>query len=148
MSTIEDRGAAALDKLASEKKTRRKKGLRLVKSGDETFDPNGKRVIRHDPGKLPEILDQLGLGLSESDSCDNLFSYTGRLVRVYAAPETASGGVHRPRGALVLHPVDGSHLTELAKDCAADKRYEFLFVAPALPITGAVGSPVNPLAIK
>jgi kynurenine formamidase len=40
------------------------------------------------------------------------------------------------------------HLTELAKDCAADKRYEFLFVAPALPITGAVGSPVNPLAIK
>ena len=40
------------------------------------------------------------------------------------------------------------HLNELAKDCAADKRYEFLFVAPALPITGAVGSPVNPLAIK
>ena len=40
------------------------------------------------------------------------------------------------------------NLTELAKDCAADKRYEFLFVAPALPITGAVGSPVNPLAIK
>jgi kynurenine formamidase len=40
------------------------------------------------------------------------------------------------------------HLGELAKDCAADRRYEFLFVAPALPITGAVGSPVNPLAIK
>ena len=39
-------------------------------------------------------------------------------------------------------------LAELAKDCAADGRYEFLFVAPALPITGAVGSPVNPLAIK
>ena len=36
----------------------------------------------------------------------------------------------------------------LARDCAEDKRYEFLFVAPALPITGAVGSPVNPLAIK
>ena len=31
---------------------------------------------------------------------------------------------------------------------AADKAYEFLFVAPAIPITGAVGSPVNPLAIK
>ena len=27
-------------------------------------------------------------------------------------------------------------------------KYEFLFVAPALPITGAVGSPTNPLAIK
>jgi kynurenine formamidase len=40
------------------------------------------------------------------------------------------------------------YLEELSKDCAADKRYEFLFVAPALPITGAVGSPTNPLAIK
>jgi kynurenine formamidase len=40
------------------------------------------------------------------------------------------------------------HLAELSKDCADDKCYEFLFVAPALPITGAVGSPVNPLAIK
>ena len=39
-------------------------------------------------------------------------------------------------------------LSALAKDCAEDKRYEFMFVAPALPITGAVGSPVNPLAIK
>ncbi len=39
-------------------------------------------------------------------------------------------------------------LGDLADDCAKDKRYEFLFVAPALPITGAVGSPVNPLAIK
>lgn len=39
------------------------------------------------------------------------------------------------------------YLTNLAKECAQSKRYEFLFVAPALPITGAVGSPVNPLAI-
>jgi kynurenine formamidase len=39
-------------------------------------------------------------------------------------------------------------LGELAKDCADDGVYEFLFVAPALPITGAVGSPTNPLAIK
>ncbi len=40
------------------------------------------------------------------------------------------------------------YLGELAKDCAADSRYEFMFVGPALPITGAVGSPLNPLAIK
>jgi kynurenine formamidase len=39
-------------------------------------------------------------------------------------------------------------LKELADDCVADKVYEFLFVAPAIPITGAVGSPVNPLCIK
>ena len=40
------------------------------------------------------------------------------------------------------------YLKDLADDCAKDKIYEFMFVAPALPITGAVGSPVNPLAIK
>ena len=40
------------------------------------------------------------------------------------------------------------YVKELAEDCAADGVYEFLFVAPAIPITGAVGSPTNPLAIK
>jgi hypothetical protein len=39
-------------------------------------------------------------------------------------------------------------LKELGEDCAADKVYELLFVAPAIPTTGTVGSPVNPLAIK
>lgn len=39
-------------------------------------------------------------------------------------------------------------LDELAEDCARDGVYEFCFVAPPLPITGAVGSPINPLAIK
>src|SRR5438874_1836406 len=40
------------------------------------------------------------------------------------------------------------YLAELAGHCAADGVYEFMFVAPAIPITGAVGSPTNPLAIK
>lgn len=40
------------------------------------------------------------------------------------------------------------NLRELAEDCAQDGAYEFLFCAPALPITGAVGSPINPIAIK
>lgn len=39
-------------------------------------------------------------------------------------------------------------LDALADDCADDDVHEFLFVAPPLPFTGAVGSPVNPLAIK
>ncbi len=39
-------------------------------------------------------------------------------------------------------------LEALAEDCAADGRYEFLISAAPLPITGGVGSPVNPLAIK
>jgi kynurenine formamidase len=37
---------------------------------------------------------------------------------------------------------------ELAADCAADGVYEFLLTAAPLPITGAVGSPVNPIAVK
>ena len=40
------------------------------------------------------------------------------------------------------------YLKDLAEDCAKDGVYEFMFVAPAIPITGAVGSPTNPLAIK
>jgi len=35
------------------------------------------------------------------------------------------------------------YVKELAEDCATDKVYEFLFVAPAIPITGAVGSPTT-----
>jgi kynurenine formamidase len=39
-------------------------------------------------------------------------------------------------------------LDELAEDCAADGVYEFMLSAAPLPITGAVGSPLNALAIK
>lgn len=39
-------------------------------------------------------------------------------------------------------------LDALAKQCAADGVYEFLLAAGPLPVTGAVGAPVNPLAIK
>lgn len=40
------------------------------------------------------------------------------------------------------------YLEELAADCADDGVYECFLVAPALRITGAVGSPVNPIALK
>jgi kynurenine formamidase len=40
------------------------------------------------------------------------------------------------------------YLEELAEDCAADRTYECMLVAPALRVTGGVGSPVNPLALK
>ena len=40
------------------------------------------------------------------------------------------------------------YVVDLARDCGEDEVYEFLFVAPTLPVTGAVGSPTNPLAIK
>jgi kynurenine formamidase len=40
------------------------------------------------------------------------------------------------------------YLDDLAEDCADDGVYEFLLVAPPLVIPGAVGSPVNPQALK
>lgn len=40
------------------------------------------------------------------------------------------------------------YLRELANDCAQDRVYEFFFTAPPLPVTRAVGSPINPMAIK
>jgi kynurenine formamidase len=39
-------------------------------------------------------------------------------------------------------------LEALASDCAADGVWEFLFTAPPLRVTGGVGSPLNPLAVK
>lgn len=39
-------------------------------------------------------------------------------------------------------------LEALAADCVADGRWSFLFVAPPLHITHAVGSPVSPIAVK
>ncbi|MCW0213117.1 MAG: cyclase family protein [Pseudonocardia sp.] len=37
---------------------------------------------------------------------------------------------------------------ELAADCAQDGVYDFFFTAPPIKFVGAVGSPVNPLAVK
>jgi kynurenine formamidase len=39
-------------------------------------------------------------------------------------------------------------VSRLAADCAQDGVFEFQIVAPPLNVTGAVGSPVNPIAIK
>ena len=68
-------------------------------------------------------------------------------------PNETEDGINQPWHWITI-PIMGMtmgeifYLKDLADDCAADKVYEFLFVAPAIPITGAVGSPINPLAIK
>ncbi|AQA04618.1 cyclase [Mycobacterium sp. MS1601] len=65
----------------------------------------------------------------------------------------SEGGLVNPVHVLLMVNA-GIHLGEmwdmeaLAADCAADNTYEFLVVAPPLNITGAVGSPVTPLAIR
>jgi kynurenine formamidase len=39
-------------------------------------------------------------------------------------------------------------LEDLADDCALDGNWSFFFSAPSLRVTGAVGSPVSPIAVK
>ena len=39
-------------------------------------------------------------------------------------------------------------LDELAADCAQDGQYDFFLTASPMRITGAVSSPVNPIAVK
>jgi kynurenine formamidase len=68
-------------------------------------------------------------------------------------PNNTEPGINQPWHWITI-PIMGMtmgeifNVKELADDCASDGAYEYLFVAPALPITGAVGSPINPLAIK
>ncbi|HVY98331.1 MAG TPA: cyclase family protein [Dongiaceae bacterium] len=68
-------------------------------------------------------------------------------------PNESEPGINQPWHWITI-PIMGLTMGEifflgdLAADCAKDKIYEFMFVAPAIPITGAVGSPTNPLAIK
>jgi kynurenine formamidase len=68
-------------------------------------------------------------------------------------PNETEPGINQPWHWITI-PIMGMtmgeifYVAELAKDCAEDGVYEFMFVAPAIPITGAVGSPTNPLAIK
>jgi len=73
-------------------------------------------------------------------------------ITVEVQPAESAGGVLPLHGALIrdlgLTLGEMFHLEDLAADCAGDGVSEFLFVAQPLRITGAVGSPINPLAIK
>ncbi|MFP6736845.1 MAG: cyclase family protein, partial [Rhodospirillales bacterium] len=68
-------------------------------------------------------------------------------------PNESEDGINQPWHWITI-PIMGITMGEifsvgeLADDCAEDGVNEFMFVAPAIPITGAVGSPTNPLAIK
>ena len=46
-----------------------------------------------------------------------------------------------------LHLIDNMGLDRIAKECAARKRWSFLFVTSPLRVVGGTGCPVNPVAI-
>ena len=77
------------------------------------------------------------------------------------ATDTITFEVYPPENPAVFMPVhmiqlrdmglvqgQNFNLDELAADCASDGQYDFLLVATPLPLTGAVGAPVAPTAIK
>lgn len=96
---------------------------KLKKRGPSSFDSSGRRVIRHDPGKLPEILDQIEEALAEARHL-NLYRYAGQLARVYQADEPADKSVKRPVGAIMMHPVESPLLAELATSGALHEKYD------------------------
>jgi kynurenine formamidase len=62
-------------------------------------------------------------------------------------------GIETPLHAVLIRDVgltlgEMFQLEELAADCEADGVWEFLFAGPPLKFTGAVGSPLSPLALK
>jgi kynurenine formamidase len=73
-------------------------------------------------------------------------------IAVEVQPCEAPGGTLPLHGLLIrdlgLTLGELFDLEALAEACAEDGVYEFLFVGQPLRITGAVGSPINPLAIK
>ena len=68
-------------------------------------------------------------------------------------PETMAGDMPLPFHMLCLRDMglplgEMFDLEALAADCAADGRYAFMLSAPPLAVTGAFGSPVNPVVLK
>lgn len=87
------------------------------------FSAEGVRVIHHDNGRIPEILDALEEAFSESPVL-NLYRYAGRLARVHHCSEASDGAVKRPAGAVMVHPVEPAHLVELAGRAARHDKHD------------------------
>ena len=96
---------------------------RLQKRGPSSFDSSGRRVIRHDPGHLPDIIDQIETALAEAPE-QNIYRYAGRLARVYQADEPSDKAVKRPAGAILVHPIESPLLAELATRAARHEKFD------------------------
>ncbi|WP_419918872.1 cyclase family protein [Candidatus Poriferisocius sp.] len=130
-----------------------------VESGDIALIRTGY-LARWDPNFTPGQQEAYfggspGLGVDALTWCDRndvsavAADTIGVEVLVPEDPEARRYPVHC--GALVDRGLPLGEfwvLDELAADCADDGRYEFMLVAPPLNIPGAVGSPINPIAIK
>ena len=126
-----------------------------VRAGDIVLLRTGWwRKFLSDRDRLGWIAGEPGLGIA---CCDWLWTRDVAAVcadnyGIEAMPAESEGEMYplhlvliRDMGMMFGEVFD---LEELAADCAADGVYEFLFAGPPIEFTHAVGSPVNPLAIK
>ena len=90
--------------------------------GDE-FNSEGKRVIKHNNGHLPIILDLLERSLSETPEI-HLYRYADGLARIYQAAEPKDKSVKRSAGAIMVHPVETAHMVELAGRAAIHQKWD------------------------
>lgn len=99
-------------------------------------------------GRAPGLGVRCGRWLAEREVAAVATDTWGLEVLPYETPDTLAP----------LHQIILTHcgisigemfdLDALAADCAEDRVYDFLLVAPVLPLDAAVNTPVNPQAIK
>ncbi|CAN5127524.1 cyclase family protein [soil metagenome] len=113
------------------------------------------------PGLGPDAIEWLHereVAVYTGDMPDRVTPLAARLLGLIQGDPDEPGGEPEPtRFPLPLHQIgiaamglvllDFCRVEQLAQTCGELGRYEFLFVAAPLPVAGATGSPVNPLAI-
>jgi kynurenine formamidase len=122
-----------------------------VESGDVVLLRTGASQVRHDLGQLPPDFDG-----GWHSTC--LPWLRERDVAAIGA-DLANDATQRPRYVHMYSPVhivglvamglwllDNLDLEELSRQCTTLARYEFHFAAHALPMQGATGFAINPIA--
>ena len=115
----------------------------VVRSGDERFR-------KENPDWVPRVSPHPGLHLSclewfrEKDIAAISWDMMDERPIGYAG---YGMGVHMAIPVLGLALVDNTNPERLAQACKEEGRYEFLFTATPLRLTGSTGAPAHPLAI-
>lgn len=79
-------------------------------------------VIQHEPGRLPENIDETINALIKSDL--GIYRWAGGLYRIHRLSEDQSGPVYRPKNCLVLASIDGTQLLELSTAAAVHTKFD------------------------
>lgn len=118
-------------------------------AGDALVVRCGRNAWEVDHGSYGEVSPRPGL----DETCVDVLRKWGfsilvsDMVDVSPKPEGRKWAAHSAIYRLGIGFVDNAELDELAVVCDEMDRYDFLLTISALPIKGASGSPVNPLAV-